>query len=106
MTIKPAIYMVNREKKLTKKLYAIFSDHNQIMRKLPLFDDKRNSNEAAQKIERLVHIRASGDTIPPDLSRFIENTTPHIRKRLADWGILETRHVEASKPLSDHLDEW
>lgn len=106
MTVEPAVYMVDGEKRLTTKLYAIFSDHNQIMRKLPLFADKRNSQEAARKIERLVHIRASGDSIPPELSRFIENTTPHIRKRLADWGILDTRHVEASKPLSDHLNEW
>ncbi len=51
-------------------------------------------------------IRASGDAIPPEVSRFIENTLPTIRQKLAEWGIIDATKIAAGKSLEEHLKDW
>src|SRR5207247_10163355 len=62
--------------------------------------------EAGQKIDRLVNLRAANDTPDPELSRWIETTTAFIREKLAEFGIIESTKFAASKPLTQHLDDW
>ena len=106
MKVRAVTYTQDGAKKLTRKLYGVFADHNGVIRKLPLFADKKNSKEAARFVGRLVSIRASGDAISPEVSRFIENTLPTIRQKLAEWGIIDTTKVAAGKSLEDHLKDW
>ena len=106
MKVRPISYTENGAKKLTRKLYGVFADHNGVIRRLPLFADKKNSKEAARFVERLVSIRASGDALSPEDSRFIEYTVPTIRQKLADWGIIDTARVAAGKSLEAHLKDW
>jgi integrase len=104
--VRQLAYTENGHKKLTRKLYGVFADHNGLIRKLALFPDRKNSTEAARWVERLVSIRASGDAIPPEGSRFIENTLPMIRQKLAEWNIIEASKIAAGKSLEEHLKDW
>ena len=106
MKVRPMSYTEGGTKRLTRKLYGVFADHNGVIRKLPLFEDRKNSAEAARYVERLVSIRASGDAMPMEVSRFIENTLPTIRRKLTEWGIIDATRVAAGKPLADHLEDW
>jgi integrase len=106
MKIKPATFNKNGVKRKTARLYGHFYDHNGIRRKLPLFTDMKNATEAARAVERLVSIRASGDMISAELQRFIENTRPQLRDRLAGWGIIDPSRVAAARLLIDHVADW
>jgi integrase len=94
------------ERKLTPRYYAKFRDHQEISRRLALFEDLRNSNEAGRAIERLVSIRASGDIIPVALRDFIDNTLPSIRKKLAEWNIIEPMIAGSAMSLEELVDDW
>ena len=93
-------------KHLSAKWYAVFSDFSEALRRLPLLEDRKASEEMARKINAMNSIRASGDTMPPDLARYIETMPPAIRGKLAEWGILSASRVAASKPLAEHLTDW
>ena len=106
MKIRRGSFTKNAIARKTKKLYARFYDHNAVRRNLPLFQDEKNSAEAARAIERLVNIRASGSDLPPELQRFIENTLPTIRNKIAEWGIIDSTRVAAVKTLAEHTCDW
>jgi len=65
-------YKQNGETRQSEKWYAVWMDHSETLRRLPLFSDQKASAEIARKIDRLNSVRASGDTLPPDLSRYVE----------------------------------
>ncbi len=95
-----------KTKRMSRKWYAVWMDFSDVLRRLPLFEDRQSSDEAARKINKLNSIRAAGDTIPPELSRYIETMPPAIRGKLADWGLLPASRVTASKSLAAHLEDW
>ena len=94
------------EKRLSEKFYAVFQDHAQVKRRLPGFTDRKATAEAERKVRKLVELRAAGETLTPELARFVETMPPDMRERLASWGILDKTRVAAGKSLSDHLDDW
>jgi integrase len=96
----------SKSKRLSPKWYAVFVDYSETLRRLPLFEDRKASDEMARKIDRLNSMRAAGETIPPDLHRYVETMPPRIRGKLAAWGILSNTRVAAGKPLVDHLSDW
>ncbi len=93
-------------KRMSSKWYAVFVDWSEALRRLPLMEDKKASIELARKIERLNSIRAGGDMMTADLTRYVETMPPSIRARLAEWGILSAARVAAGKPLVEHLADW
>ena len=106
MKIAPHIFTKNGVQQQTKKLYARFYDHSGTRRTLPLFTDKKSSEDAGRAIERLASYRASGTDIPVELHRFIENTLPSIREKLGAWGIVDAARVASAKSLEEHLADW
>ena len=93
-------------KRMSSKWYAVFVDWSEALRRLPLLDDKKASTELARKIDRLNSIRAGGDMMTADLTRYVETMPPGIRTKLAEWGILSAARVAAGKPLTDHVADW
>ena len=93
-------------KRMSSKWYAVFVDWSEALRRLPLLEDKKASTELARKIERLNSIRAGGDMMTADLTRYVETMPPGIRAKLAEWGILSAARVAAGKPLVEHLADW
>jgi len=106
MKVRRMPYSKNGQKQMSEKFYAVFADHGGIIRRLPLFDNKKASDSAAHKVKELVDLRAANATLSPELSRWVESMTPEIRNRLADYGILNAITAAASKPLREHLDDW
>jgi hypothetical protein len=96
----------DKVKKMSSKVYAVFVDFSDVLRRLPLFEDRKASDELARKIGRMNELRASGETLPPELPRYVETMPPAIRTKLAQWSILSATRVAGSKPLTDHLDDW
>ena len=93
-------------KHLSAKWYAVFVDSSEALRRLPLLEDRKASEETARTINAMNSIRASGDTMPPDLARYIETMPPVIRSKLAEWGILSGSRVAATQPLAERLTDW
>ncbi len=106
MKIRKAHYTKNGESRVAGKLYGDFYDHCGIRRRIPLFDDQKNSLEAARAIERMVSIRASGEMLPPDLRRFVENTLPRIRDKLSEWHIVDPGAMSGVQSLDELVDLW
>jgi integrase len=94
------------EKRLSEKFYAVFQDQAQIQRRLPGFADRKATVEVERKVRNLVELRAAGETLPPELARFIETMPPTMRERLAEWGVLDKTRVAAGKPLTQHIEDW
>ena len=106
MKLRKMNYKQNGETRQGEKWYAVWMDHSETLRRLPLFADQKASNEIARKIDRLNSVRASGDTLPPDLSRYVEQMPRAMRTRLAEWGILSAAKAAAGKPLVEHVADW
>ncbi len=51
MKVRPIAYTEDGTRKLTRKFYGVFADHNGVIRKLALFTDRKNSLEAARRVE-------------------------------------------------------
>ena len=107
MKLRKMSHRENGQKLQSRKWYAVFSDYTGTMRRLPLFEDRKASEEAGRKVNRLNSLAASADNVPPELSRWVENGMPgDMRERLAAWGILAASSVAAAKPLADHLADF
>lgn len=90
----------------TSKFYAVFANAAGQLCRVPLFKDRRASEEAGRKIGQLLDIKAAGDTLPPELSRWIEAQPPHMLERLVSAAVIDAKRTAASKPLTEHLAEW
>ena len=62
----------NGKTKKSTKWYVELKDHNETMRRLPGFTDKKATQEFGRRLENLVAVRTLGDTPGPELSRWLE----------------------------------
>jgi len=93
-------------KRTAMKWYVEFTDHLSKRRRLAAFTDKKASAEFGRKMDELVAYRVSGERPAGELSRWIGSLPAALRDRLAYIGLLDNRHVAASKPLTEHLEDW
>ena len=90
----------------SQKFYGRFVDHKGIDRRIPLFSDRKASNEMGRKIATLVNLRAANETTSIELTRWIETTTPFLRGKLAEWDLIASTKLAASKPLTEHVEDF
>jgi integrase len=90
----------------SKKWYAVFVDFAGVLRRLPLLDDERASKGLARITDSLNSLRSSGEILPPEMSRAIEDMPAVMRDRLVSWDIIPAAKAAARKPLAAHLDDW
>ena len=90
----------------TDKYYIHFRDHREVRRHLPAFKDKTASMDLERLVMTLIARRAGGEGLDVALSRKVEHLTPTIRKRLAEWGVLDAQRVAALRPLDAHLESF
>ena len=74
--------------------------------RLPAFTDKKASEGLGRMIERLVALRASGESAPLDVQRWLEGLPDSIRTALAKFGLIDGARLAAGRTLIDHLDGW
>ncbi len=106
MKLRKAMYTQDGVRRESKKWYAVWMDHSEILRKLPLFPDRKVSEELANRIDKLTQHRAVGQALPLEMARYVETMPQRIVEKLAEWGILSRTRMEASKPLSEQIEEW
>ena len=73
---------------------------------MPLFSDRKASEEAARKIVRLVDFREASEAPDAALTKWLETMPAALRGTLARIGLVDSRRLAASKTLSDHLDDF
>ena len=56
-----------KRKKQSAKWYGVFQDFNGILRRIPLFEDRRAADAMARIIDRLNSLRSSNETLPAGL---------------------------------------
>jgi integrase len=76
------------------------------MRRVPLFTDRKASEDAARQIERLIDCCGAGEAPTAALVRWLEVMPPALRTRLVDMGMVDSRRVAACRALDEHLDDF
>ena len=94
------------ETRRTKKWCVELRDHNRDVRRLPGFRDRKQTEAIGRKLEQLVATKLSGEAPDAAMTRWLETVPEKLRKRLAEIGLIDPRRAAASKPLSEHLDDF
>ena len=106
MRVNKPTYTVGGKLRRSPMYHVFFTDHLDTRRRIVAFTDKQASDELGRKIGKLVALVGAGERPDPELARWIEKMPPHVRDKLAEWGILNERASAAMKPLADHLDDF
>ena len=85
--------------KRAKRWYLDFSDHRGVRRRIPGFEDKRQTESLGRRIESL--IACQGGPLSRSLISWLEGTPVRLRNKLASVGLLDPQRAEVSKPLSE-----
>lgn len=75
-------------------------------RRVPLFNDKAASTDAARKIQKLMDCQGAGEAPSAALISWLEQMPTRLRKRLVGMGLVDSRRVAACQTLTDHLDDY
>ncbi len=87
--------------------YAAFRDHQRIMRRWPLFSDRRASEALARQLVRLAaDVAVNGRLTDPDLLRAVAGWPDALRGKLVASGMLEAEAGAITQQLSALLDSW
>ena len=98
---KPTYTKKTGKKNRTSPTYHVaFKDHRDTRRCVMAFTDKAASTELGRKVEKLVALVGAGERPDPQLARWIEGMPPHVRDKLAGWGLITDRVNAASMPLT------
>ncbi|MHC4718569.1 MAG: tyrosine-type recombinase/integrase [Planctomycetota bacterium] len=88
----------------TKKWYVEFRDHLGIVRRVPGFTDRKATEALGRRIVELVNLRAGAESLPPELTRWLETLPTKLLTVLARIGLVTGGKVAALRPLAEHLD--
>jgi hypothetical protein len=94
------------ETRRTKMWYIEFRDHNRDPKRVPGFRDRKQTEAAGRRIETLVASKLAGEAPDAAMTRWLETMPDKLRWRLTDIGLIDSRRAAASKPLSDHLEDF
>ena len=94
----------NGRTRKTARWYIELADHLGTRRRIPGLSDKRQTETLGRRIVDLVNLRAGGATLPPDMTRWLEELPPRLRDVLARHGLLDAGRCAALRPLAEHLN--
>jgi integrase len=89
-----------------KNYYVELRDHIGAVRRFPGYLDKGQTAALGAQIKGLIDCRASGDSIGPALSRWLERIPGKLRTRFAAIGLLDPERAGGGKPLAEHLNDF
>ena len=89
-----------------RKWAVCLLDHRERRRRLTGFADRAQTEELGRKAEKLIAARANNEPPDPALQGWLDSMQPRIRDKLVEWDILDPRRVAATRPLTDHLDDF
>lgn len=91
----------NGERRKSKRWWLDFSDGDRRRWRLPGLTDKRQTEVLAGNVERLLAIRVSGDALPADLLKWLEQAPAGFRQRLAGAGLIDRDRAGGLAPLME-----
>jgi len=94
------------KKREAAKWYCDFTAAAGTRCRLPAFTDHKASEALGRRIDRLVACRASGESLPLDIQRWLEGLPDAIRGALHKFGLLDGVRVAAGKTITEHLADW
>ena len=106
MSVTRRTYTVGGETRTARRFTARFTDHNRVERRVPAYADKAASAELSRKLSRLASLRAAGEPVPPELSRWIDALPAAVQAKLARWGMIDVRRLAAAADLAHHVADY
>lgn len=94
-----SIFQRIRSGKKSKLWYWEGRDHFGLIRRLPLFREKRASEEAGRNIENLIAFKQAKKPFNAGILAFIESLPAKIMGKLTEWGIISQSQAGMSTPL-------
>ncbi len=86
--------------------YGTFRDHHDRSQRVRGFTDLQASEDFGRRVERLVGLRATHQTLGTDLVHWLENLSDYHRGKFATWGMIDDRASSLSRPLAEHLGDY
>ena len=83
-----------------------FRDHNRARRRVPAFTDKQVSEALGRQIETLVGVRVTRQQPGPELAKWMEGLPDDLRRKLADFGLIDERAATLSDPITVLVDAY
>lgn len=74
--------------------------------RLPLFESKPQSQTFANKIGDLIAAKSGGETPGVALQEWVNQQSPKMQERFAQWGLISAARVAGRSSLTVHLDDW
>lgn len=93
-------------KRTAKKWYIEFRGGDEVVHRLPAFEDKRQSDAFGRNIEALVNCRIAGLDTDAKLNQWIEGLPDDILKKFVSWGLIDGQRTEIARPLQDHIADY
>lgn len=89
-----------------EKWYCETRDHRGNVRRIPAFTDKRQSEEFARKLEKLIACRANNEMPTGDLAGWLEAVPARARRKFEEIGLIDAKRAAAGKPLRMHVADY
>jgi len=103
---KPKYTTKDGQRREGSKWYLDFTDHLQVRRRLTAFKNARASEAFGRRVEELVTIRASGDTLNTAILTWLETLPETLLSKFVSWGLLDSHRATISKRLIEHLADF
>ncbi len=100
MRIYKPTFRRNGESVTLSRWYVEFRDHNRTRRRVPAFGDKQVSEALGRQIEALVGVRVTRQQPGPELAKWMEGLPDDLRRKLADFGLIDERAATLSDALA------
>ena len=86
--------------------YVEFRDHADVVRRVPGFKGKRETETLEDRLTSLVNHKRNNELPGRDLAKWIESVDDKQRARLVKFGLLHERRQQVGRKLADHLAEF
>jgi integrase len=83
-----------------------FRDHNRTTRRLPGFRHRKSTEAIGERVEKLVASKLAGEAPDVEITRWLETIPNRMRELLAQWELIDSKRVAASKLLTSHMDDF
>ena len=90
----------------TSKWYVETRDHLELPRRFPAFSGKKESEAFGRRIDQLVVCKMSGDPLPIELMRWLENIPSKMLERFVKIGLIDPSRAVSGKPLVEHIEDF
>jgi len=74
------------------------------VRRVPAFASRKQSEGLGRRIIDLAALKGAGQTLPAEMSKWIEGLPPRLLRLLARFGLLDAGRVAGLRPLGQHID--